>query len=54
MKLMIVTALALTPLLAMDKESAKRLDESAAVFSEGWQRRIRAFRKICWKTPTAS
>src|SRR3979409_788649 len=34
MKLMIVTALALTPLLAMDKESAKRLEESAAVFSE--------------------
>jgi lipid-binding SYLF domain-containing protein len=34
MKLMILTALALTPLVAMDKESAKRLDESAAVFSE--------------------
>ena len=34
MKLMIVTALAITPLLAMDKESAKRLDDSAAVFSE--------------------
>ena len=34
MKLMIMTALALTPLMAMDKESAKRLDESAAVFSE--------------------
>ena len=34
MKFIIVTALALTPLLAMDKESAKRLDESAAVFSE--------------------
>jgi lipid-binding SYLF domain-containing protein len=29
-----MTALALTPLMAMDKESAKRLDESAAVFSE--------------------
>src|SRR5579872_2678562 len=34
MKLIIVTALALTPLLAMDKESTKRLEESAAVFSE--------------------
>jgi SH3 domain-containing YSC84-like protein 1 len=38
MKFTIVTALAitplLTPLLAMDAESAKRLDESAAVFSE--------------------
>src|SRR5689334_23906118 len=38
MKLTIVTALAitplLTPLLAMDTETAKRLDESAAVFSE--------------------
>ncbi len=38
MKFTIVTALSiaplLTPLLAMDKESAKRLDESAAVFSE--------------------
>lgn len=34
MKFVIVTALALTPLLAMDKQSAKRLDESAAVFSE--------------------
>jgi len=34
MKFMIVTVLALTPLLAMDKESAKRLEESAAVFSE--------------------
>jgi lipid-binding SYLF domain-containing protein len=34
MKLMIVTALAITPLLAMDKESAKRLGEAAAVFSE--------------------
>jgi SH3 domain-containing YSC84-like protein 1 len=38
MKFTILTALAitplLTPLLAMDTESAKRLDESAAVFSE--------------------
>lgn len=38
MKITMVTALAVTPLLvpllAMDKESAKRLDESAAVFSE--------------------
>jgi lipid-binding SYLF domain-containing protein len=34
MKFIIVTALAITPLLAMDNESAKRLDESAAVFSE--------------------
>jgi SH3 domain-containing YSC84-like protein 1 len=34
MKFILVTALALTPLLAMDKDSAKRLDESAAVFSE--------------------
>lgn len=35
MKFIIVTALALTPLvMGMDKESAKRLDESAAVFSE--------------------
>jgi lipid-binding SYLF domain-containing protein len=34
MKFILVTALAITPLVAMDKESAKRLDESAAVFSE--------------------
>jgi len=34
MKLVIVTALAITPLLAMNKESAKRLGEAAAVFSE--------------------
>jgi SH3 domain-containing YSC84-like protein 1 len=34
MKFIMVTALAITPLLAMDKESAKRLNESAAVFSE--------------------
>jgi lipid-binding SYLF domain-containing protein len=38
MKLMmattIVTTLALTPLLAVDNEPAKRLDEAAAVFSE--------------------
>ena len=34
MKFILVTALALTPLVAMDKESAKRLDESAVVFSE--------------------
>ena len=34
MKFLLVFALILTPLLAMDKESAKRLDESAAVFSE--------------------
>jgi lipid-binding SYLF domain-containing protein len=34
MKFIIVTALALTPLMAMDKDSAKRLDESAVVFSE--------------------
>jgi lipid-binding SYLF domain-containing protein len=38
MKMIMVTALAVTPLLvpllAMDKESAKRLDETAAVFSE--------------------
>src|SRR3984893_11977634 len=34
MRIVLVTALALTPLLAMDKESGKRLNESAAVFSE--------------------
>jgi lipid-binding SYLF domain-containing protein len=34
MRFLFVTALALTPLLAADRESAKRLDESAAVFSE--------------------
>jgi SH3 domain-containing YSC84-like protein 1 len=34
LKLIIVTALALTPLLGMDKEPAKRLGEAAAVFSE--------------------
>ena len=34
MKIVLVTALALTPLLAIDKDSTKRLNESAAVFSE--------------------
>jgi SH3 domain-containing YSC84-like protein 1 len=34
MKLLLMTALALTPLLAIDKESVRRLNESAAVFSE--------------------
>jgi lipid-binding SYLF domain-containing protein len=34
MKLIVVTALALTPLLAMDKAPAKRLGEAAVVFSE--------------------
>jgi lipid-binding SYLF domain-containing protein len=34
MKFILVTALALTPLVAMDREPAKRLNESAAVFSE--------------------
>jgi lipid-binding SYLF domain-containing protein len=34
MKFIIVAALAVTALLAVDKESAKRLEESAAVFSE--------------------
>jgi SH3 domain-containing YSC84-like protein 1 len=34
MKFIIVAALAVAPLLAADKESAKRLEESAAVFSE--------------------
>jgi lipid-binding SYLF domain-containing protein len=34
MKLLIVTALALTPLLAQDNEPAKRLTEASAVFSE--------------------
>lgn len=34
MKMILATALVLTPLLAIDKESAKRLDESALVFSE--------------------
>ena len=34
MKLVLVTALAITPLLAVNKESAKRLGEAAAVFSE--------------------
>ena len=34
MRLMVVAALALTPLLAKDNEPAKRLDEAAAVFSE--------------------
>ncbi len=34
MKFVLVTTLALIPLLASDKESAKRLDDSADVFSE--------------------
>lgn len=34
MKSLLITALALVPLIAMDKETAKRLDEAAAVFSE--------------------
>ena len=34
MKFIIVSALAVAPLLAVDKESVKRLEESAAVFSE--------------------
>jgi SH3 domain-containing YSC84-like protein 1 len=34
MKFIIVTALAIAPLLAMDKDSVKRLDEATAVFSE--------------------
>jgi lipid-binding SYLF domain-containing protein len=34
MKFTLMTALALTPLLAMDKDSSKRLNEAAAVFSE--------------------
>ena len=34
MKFIMVVALAVAPLLAVDKESAKRLEESAAVFSE--------------------
>lgn len=34
MRLTIVAALAITPLLAMDKDNAKRLNEAAAVFSE--------------------
>src|ERR1700736_1245747 len=34
MKLMLVTAVALTPLLAQDPEPAQRLDAAAAVFSE--------------------
>jgi lipid-binding SYLF domain-containing protein len=34
MRLILTTALALAPLLAADRDSTKRLDESAAVFSE--------------------
>jgi hypothetical protein len=34
MKFILVTTLALAPLLAKDNEPAKRLDEAAAVFSE--------------------
>src|SRR5947199_7592599 len=34
MKLIMVAALAVAPLLAVDKDSVKRLEESAAVFSE--------------------
>jgi lipid-binding SYLF domain-containing protein len=34
MKLLLITAVALTPLLAKDNESAKRLNDAAAVFSE--------------------
>jgi lipid-binding SYLF domain-containing protein len=34
MKFMILTALAITPLLAIDKENGKRLEEAANVFSE--------------------
>ena len=34
MRLILVTTLALTPLIAKDNEPAKRLNEAAAVFSE--------------------
>jgi len=34
MKFLLVTTLALTPLLAQNSDSAKRLNEAAAVFSE--------------------
>lgn len=34
MRLIVMTVLALAPLMAMDKESAKRLNDSAAVFAE--------------------
>src|ERR1043166_2472481 len=34
MRLILVTTLALAPLIAKDSEPAKRLDEAAAVFSE--------------------
>jgi lipid-binding SYLF domain-containing protein len=34
MKLMLLAAIAITPLVAIDRESTKRLNESAAVFSE--------------------
>jgi lipid-binding SYLF domain-containing protein len=34
MRIVLIAALAVTPLLAMDKDSAKRLNESAIVFSE--------------------
>jgi lipid-binding SYLF domain-containing protein len=34
MKLLLIAAVAITPLLAKDNEPAKRLDEAAAVFSE--------------------
>jgi lipid-binding SYLF domain-containing protein len=34
MRTILVVALAITPLLAQDKEPAQRLDEAAAVFTE--------------------
>ncbi len=52
MKLLLIAALAITPLVAKDHESAKRLDDAAVVLSEVMAVRTRVFRKTCWSTLT--
>jgi len=53
MRMLLVAALAITPMLAKDNEPAKRLAESAAVFSEIMATPTRAS-EDCWLTPTDS
>lgn len=54
MRMILVAALAVAPLMANDNDSVKRLDESATVFSEIMATPDRGIHKICWKTPAAS
>ena len=54
MKLLLIAALAISPMLARDNGDAKRLDQAGVVFSEIMATPDKGILRIFWITPAAS